>query len=67
MKAYVLSLKMNHISPRRLYPWKKKILKGLTLLESSFSSSDVGKKEKQNEEKHVHLINIIYLLVWYNI
>jgi hypothetical protein len=52
MKESAFSYKMNHISPRRLYPWKKKkISKGLTPLESSFSSSDVGKKETHKEEE----------------
>jgi hypothetical protein len=30
---------------------KNKILEGLTPLESSFSSSDIGNKEKQKEEE----------------
>ena len=51
MKAYVLSYKMNHLSPGRLYPWKKKIPKGLTPMESSFSSSDVGNKEMHKDEE----------------
>jgi hypothetical protein len=51
MKEFVLSYKMKHISPSRLYPWKRtKFLKCLTPLESSFSSSDVGNKETHKEE-----------------
>jgi hypothetical protein len=52
MRAYVLSFKMNLIILRKLYQWKiKKNPKGLTPLESSFSSSDVGNKEKHKEEE----------------
>jgi hypothetical protein len=51
MKAFVLSYKMNRLSPRKSYLEDEKFPKGLTPLESSFSSSDVGNKETRMEEE----------------
>ena len=42
---------MNHLSPRKSYLEDEKSPKGLTPLESSFSSSDVRKKEMDKEEE----------------
>jgi hypothetical protein len=51
MKAFALSYKMNRLSPRKSYLEDEKFPKGLTPLESSFSSSDVGNKETHMEEE----------------
>jgi hypothetical protein len=52
MKAFVLSYKMNLFKPKEIISVEDdKFPKGLTPLESSFSSSDVGNKETHKEEE----------------
>jgi hypothetical protein len=62
MRAFVLSFKMNRLSLRIISIENNKIPKGLTPLESSFSLSDVGNKEKQKEEESKNKVGEIISL-----